>query len=77
MPSLGTKSRRPTTSNLQRLIDLLGSRRFADLPRRYRKRFEDRVRESLAHLGRELEECGRLLEVEYRAKLGGKTSREG
>ena len=63
--------------DLQRLIDLLGSRRFADLPRRYRKRFEDRVRESLAHLGRELEEYGRLLEVEYRAKLGGKTSREG
>jgi hypothetical protein len=63
--------------DLQRLIDLLGSRRFADLPRRYRKRFEDRVRESLAHLGRELEEYGRLLEVEYRAKLGRKIGREG
>jgi len=62
--------------DLQRLIDLLGSRRFADLPRRYRKRFEDRVRESLAHLGRELEEYGRLLEVEYRAKLDRKISRD-
>jgi hypothetical protein len=62
--------------DLQRLVDLLGSRRFTDLPRRYQKRFEDRVRESLAHLGRELEEYGRLLEVEYRAKLGRKISRE-
>ena len=63
--------------DLQRLIDLLGSRRFADLPRRYRRRFEDRVRESLAHLGRELDEYGRLLEVEYRARLGRKISQQG
>jgi len=58
--------------DLQRLLDLLVSRRFADLPRRYRKRYEDRVRELLAHLGRELEEYGRLLEVEYRANLSRK-----
>ena len=58
--------------DLQRLLDLLASRRFADLPRRYRKRYEDRVRELLAHLGRELEEYGRLLEVEYRANLNRK-----
>ena len=58
--------------DLQRLLDLLASRRFADLPRRYRKRYEDRVREVLAHLGRELEEYGRLLEVEYRANLNRK-----
>ena len=58
--------------DLQRLLDLLASRRFADLPRRYRKRYEDRVRELLAHLGRELEEYGRLLEVEYRANLSRK-----
>ena len=58
--------------DLQRLLDLLVSRRFADLPRRYRKRYEDRVREVLAHLGRELEEYGRLLEVEYRANLSRK-----
>jgi len=58
--------------DLQRLLDLLAGRRFADLPRRYRKRYEDRVRELLAHLGRELEEYGRLLEVEYRANLGRK-----
>jgi len=57
---------------LQHLLDLLVSRRFADLPRRYRKRYEDRVRELLAHLGRELEEYGRLLEVEYRANLNRK-----
>jgi hypothetical protein len=57
---------------LQRLLDLLVSRRFADLPRRYRKRYENRVRELLAHLGRELEEYGRLLEVEYRANLNRK-----
>ena len=57
---------------LQHLLDLLLSRRFADLPRRYRKRYEDRVRELLAHLGRELEEYGRLLEVEYRANLNRK-----
>jgi hypothetical protein len=56
----------------QHLLDLLVSRRFADLPRRYRKRYEDRVRELLAHLGRELEEYGRLLEVEYRANLNRK-----
>jgi len=58
--------------DLQRLLDLLVSRRFADLPRRYRKRYEDRVRELLAHLGRELEEYGRLLEVECRANLSRK-----
>jgi hypothetical protein len=58
--------------DLQRLLDLLVSRRFADLPQRYRKRYEDRVRELLAHLGRELEEYGRLLEVEYRANLSRK-----
>ena len=58
--------------DLQRLLDLLVSRRFADWPRRYRKRYEDRVRELLAHLGRELEEYGRLLEVEYRASLSRK-----
>ena len=60
------------TQELQHLLDLLVSRRFADLPRRYRKRYEDRVRELLAHLGRELEEYGRLLEVEYRANLNRK-----
>jgi len=58
--------------DLQRILDLLVSRRFADLPRRYRKRYEDRVGELLAHLGRELEEYGRLLEVEYRANLSRK-----
>ena len=58
--------------DLQRVLDLLVSRRFADLPRRYRKRYEDRVRELLVHLGRELEEYGRLLEVEYRANLSRK-----
>jgi len=58
--------------DLQRLFDVLVNRRFADMPRRYRKRYEDRVRELLAHLGRELEEYGRLLEVEYRANLGRK-----
>ena len=58
--------------DLQRFLDLLVSRRFADWPRRYRKRYEERVRGSLAHLGRELEEYGRLLEVEYRANLSRK-----
>lgn len=57
------------TQDLQRLLDILVSRRFADLPRRYRKRYEDRVRELLVHFRRELEEYGRLLEVEYRANL--------
>ena len=63
--------------DLQRLLDLLASRRFADLPRRYRRRYEDRVRELLAHLGRELEEYGRLLEVEYRANVSSKRRRIG
>ena len=48
------------------------SRKFANLPNRYRRRYEDRVSELLTHLGRELEEYGRLLEVEYRANLGRK-----
>ena len=56
--------------DVERLLDLLISRKLADLPHRYRRRYEDRVRELLIHLGRELEEYARLLEVEYRANLG-------
>ena len=63
------------SQEIQHLLDLLVSRRFADLPRRYRKRYEDRVRELLAHLRRELEEYGSLLEVEYRANLNRKRGR--
>jgi hypothetical protein len=71
--SLAEKVAFPRISQeLQHLLDLLASRRFADWPRRYRKRYEDRVRELLAQLGRQLEEYGRLLEVEYRANLNRK-----
>ena len=58
--------------DVERLLDLLIRRKLADLPHRYRRRYEDRVRELLAHLGRELEEYGRLLEVEYRENLSRK-----
>jgi len=60
--------------DVERFLDGLISRKLADLPDRYRRRYEDRVRELLTHLGRELEEYGRLLEVEYRANLGPKRS---
>jgi hypothetical protein len=58
--------------DVERLLNVLISPKLADLPDRYRRRYEDRVRELLAHLGRELEEYGRLLEVEYQANLGRK-----
>jgi hypothetical protein len=58
--------------DVERLLDLLISRKLVELPLRYRRRYEDRVKELLVHIGRELEEYGRLLEVEYRANLGRK-----
>jgi hypothetical protein len=60
--------------DVERLLDVLMSRKLANLPHRYRRRYEDRVRELLAHLGRELVEYGRLLDVEHRANLGRKRS---
>jgi hypothetical protein len=62
------------TQDVERLLDVLISRGLADLPHRYRRRYEDRVRELLTHVGRELEEYGRLLDVEYRANLSRKRS---
>jgi hypothetical protein len=58
--------------DVERLLDALMSRKLANLPHRYRRRYEDRIRELLTHLGRELEEYGRLLEVEYQANVGRK-----
>jgi hypothetical protein len=58
--------------DIDRLLDVLISRKLADLPDRYRGRYEDRVRELITHFARELEEYGRLLEVEYRANLSRK-----
>jgi hypothetical protein len=60
--------------DVEHLLDVLMSRKLANLPLHYRRRYEDRVRELLTRLGRELEEYGRLLDVEYRTNLGRKRS---
>ena len=59
-------------------LDLAGSR-IAELPRRYRKQYENRVEETITRVTRELEEYQVVLEAEHRRgrnKKGRGGSRE-
>jgi transcriptional regulator with XRE-family HTH domain len=59
----------PAVRDLLRLFDpKVVSRRFADLPGHYRKRYEERALELIAWVKRELEEYQKVIEAEHRRK---------
>ena len=58
----------PVRTLLSQLERDLSSTYLADLPRQYRKRYEERVAEVITRVRRELEEYQKVLEAEQRAK---------